>query len=115
MLLLVFLGFSGFCDCSFRPCFNLVDRLEKTYSTDFYASVAYTSGAEVLGPIPTEGALPFAASDKAGAQLSYQGGEEMSVVYHQGRGACIALHRPIHRVKPVWPTGPWKQWKISEA
>ena len=89
MLLLVFLGFSGFCDCSFRPCFNLVDRLEKTYSTDFYASVAYTSGAEVLGPIPTEGALPFAASDKAGAQLSYQGGEAMSVVrhYHQGRGA----------------------------
>ena len=38
---------------------------------------------------PREGALPFAASDKAGAHLSYQGGEAMSVVrhYHQGRGA----------------------------
>ena len=112
MLLLVFLGFSGFCDCSFRPCFNLVDRLEKTYSTDFYASVAYTSGAEVLGPIPTEGRLAICRlwQGRCTAVLSRRRGNECGAPLPP-RQRCYPT--ATHRVKPAWPTGPWKQWKYG--
>ena len=111
MVLLVFLGFSGFCDCSFRPCFNLVDRLLYLVDRLLCLSCLYLRSR---GP----------GADSHGGRLAicrlWQG--RCTAILSRRRGnECGAPLPPrqrcyptaTHRVKPAWPTGPWKQWKYE--
>ena len=111
MVLLVFLGFSGFCDCSFRPCFNLVDRLLYLVDRLLCLSCLYLRSR---GP----------GADSHGGRLAicrlWQG-RRTPVLSRRRGNECGAPLPPrqrcyptaTHRVKPAWPTGSWKQCKYG--